>query len=335
MTDTLNKSTRAKARELARQITVAHDLDPEIQEELYGHIEDKLLAYMSGEEAITEEDALILVREHFGDTRAVRSMLLGVHGGALEVGLFRRVLALAITILAVQAGLHLLRPFVLLPLKLGGMLHNPTQSFLSTAFLGLGSLLLCYALLKRWRRQERAGATPWYITAPTRRLVGWCGGVLVLSWLVPAVTMTADDTAPAHLTLYLWIISIGALGLSVASCLLWLWWTEAPARPLFTNLFLGALWVAFGFLKTIYPAKFFLVVGDGSFWSGATSVLQGHLGDTPCTLYLTYGGSWSSMDAIVAVFLPQFIVALVLCLITAAVHARFRPGRGPAPTSAE
>ena len=46
----LNDTTRLKARELARKITVAHDLDPEIQEELYGHIEDKLLAYKSGEE---------------------------------------------------------------------------------------------------------------------------------------------------------------------------------------------------------------------------------------------------------------------------------------------
>lgn len=53
MNTRLNNDTRQNARELARQITVAHDLDPEIQEELYGHIEDKLLAYMNGEERKT------------------------------------------------------------------------------------------------------------------------------------------------------------------------------------------------------------------------------------------------------------------------------------------
>ena len=50
MNTPLNNDTQQKARELARKITVAHDLDPEIQEELYGHIEDKLLAFKSGEE---------------------------------------------------------------------------------------------------------------------------------------------------------------------------------------------------------------------------------------------------------------------------------------------
>lgn len=41
MNKNLTSDIQQKARELARQITVAHDLDPDIQEELYGHIEDK------------------------------------------------------------------------------------------------------------------------------------------------------------------------------------------------------------------------------------------------------------------------------------------------------
>ena len=41
----LEGDLQQKARKLARKITVAHDLDPEIQEELYGYIEDKRRAY--------------------------------------------------------------------------------------------------------------------------------------------------------------------------------------------------------------------------------------------------------------------------------------------------
>ncbi len=74
MNTPLNNDTQQRARELARTITVAHDLDPEIQEELYGHIEDKLLAYKNGEERITDEDAFILVREHFGNAKELKTM---------------------------------------------------------------------------------------------------------------------------------------------------------------------------------------------------------------------------------------------------------------------
>lgn len=52
---------------LCRQISVAHELDADIQKELRGHIKDKLLAYLSGEERLTEQDALILVRKQLRD----------------------------------------------------------------------------------------------------------------------------------------------------------------------------------------------------------------------------------------------------------------------------
>ena len=118
MNTPLNDDTQQKARELARQITVAHDLDPEIQEELYGHIEDKLLAYKSGEERISDEDAFILVREHFGDAKVIRGLLQEVHAGAVQATLVRRVLALVLVLLAagwVFAGLSALAHMISIP----------------------------------------------------------------------------------------------------------------------------------------------------------------------------------------------------------------------------
>ena len=64
--DVPNSGIQTKLKAICREISITQSLDAEIQKELYGHMEDKLLAYVNGEEAITEDDALILVREHFG-----------------------------------------------------------------------------------------------------------------------------------------------------------------------------------------------------------------------------------------------------------------------------
>ena len=64
---------------------MAHDLDAEIQEELYGHMQDKLIAYLDGEEALAEADAFILVREHFGNPSAVKGLLQDVHAYEADV----------------------------------------------------------------------------------------------------------------------------------------------------------------------------------------------------------------------------------------------------------
>jgi hypothetical protein len=79
MAKNLSLETADKLLSLCSQISVANCLDEEIREELYSHLEEKLLAYLSGEEKISEEDALILVREHFGDTAQLTELLREVH----------------------------------------------------------------------------------------------------------------------------------------------------------------------------------------------------------------------------------------------------------------
>jgi len=79
MSDSLNQKTAEKIRTLCSRISVANNLDQEIQEELYSHLEEKLLAYLCGKEKITEDDAFILVREHFGDPANLKGLLKEVH----------------------------------------------------------------------------------------------------------------------------------------------------------------------------------------------------------------------------------------------------------------
>ena len=71
--------TAERLRALCGKITEACELGDDIREELYGHLEDKLLAYLSGEEKLTEEDALVLVREHFGNADNLKRLLRKVH----------------------------------------------------------------------------------------------------------------------------------------------------------------------------------------------------------------------------------------------------------------
>ena len=79
MAENISPETAEKIRALCSRISVANNLDQEIQEELYSHLEEKLLAYLSGKEKITEEDAFILVREHFGDPVKLKGLLRKVH----------------------------------------------------------------------------------------------------------------------------------------------------------------------------------------------------------------------------------------------------------------
>jgi len=52
---------------LSYEIAMRRRLDFDGRKEIAGHIEDKVLGYLDGEESLTEEDALLLAREHFGE----------------------------------------------------------------------------------------------------------------------------------------------------------------------------------------------------------------------------------------------------------------------------
>src|SRR4051812_24225216 len=55
--------------------SIAGELGPEVQRELAAHVADKVQSLISGRESVSEADALLLARHHFGNTDAVRSLL--------------------------------------------------------------------------------------------------------------------------------------------------------------------------------------------------------------------------------------------------------------------
>jgi hypothetical protein len=81
MPDAPSESTMRNIRSLCQQLADRHGLDAEARDELCGHFEDKLSAYLSGTLPITEEDALHLVRAHFGDADRISRRISAARAG--------------------------------------------------------------------------------------------------------------------------------------------------------------------------------------------------------------------------------------------------------------
>ena len=73
--ETVSPEMQKEIEGFCNKITTIYDIDNEIKEELYGHIEDKLPGYLSGEVELTEDDAFVLVSEHFGKPEIIKKLL--------------------------------------------------------------------------------------------------------------------------------------------------------------------------------------------------------------------------------------------------------------------
>jgi hypothetical protein len=140
-------------RSLCHELAEKRGLSDEVREELCGHMEDKLMGYLKGEERVSVEDALVLVRAHFGDAERVGRELARGGSGTAERFLSIRfnherlylallVIAGVATALSIPLGLlaYALRQFGLSgPTMPGG--HIPTwflpwSSLISAGFIG-------------------------------------------------------------------------------------------------------------------------------------------------------------------------------------------------------
>lgn len=269
----LNSDTKIRARELARQVTVAHDLDPEIQEELYGHIEDKMLAYKSGEEPVSDEDAFILVREHLGDAKVIRGLLQEVHAGAVQVDLGRKLMAIVIATLGVRVAGNLLQVMLLLALGFSG--HAPAPNLPVSLRYGVevGVLCLLFYILHRWKRVEYAGA--WYRQWTFGRMWVIICIVAAVGWLIPIVTV--GGSTPEHPSWF----AIFPFSIMMSYIHLWLWWTAEAPKGTYQRIGMPTLLLGFMFFKEFYPARLRIVLGPAAASDpGLSNFVQYPLGDT-------------------------------------------------------
>lgn len=131
MPEQLNESAIQQIRQIVRQLARKKGLSPEEAEEIGGHLEDKLLAYLRGEERITQEDALLLARAHFGDAAGIAQQLADGAAAAPEVQRARKIQSLATK--------TALCTLVLLPITLV-LFGQPPE--MPHGFLGAGLIIL-------------------------------------------------------------------------------------------------------------------------------------------------------------------------------------------------
>jgi hypothetical protein len=302
MDEKIGPETEERIRELCRKISVAHNLDEEIQRELFSHMEDKLLAYLSGEEKITEEDAFVLVREHFGDPEEVKAMLEEVHYTEMKMALFRKVgLIASLTFFLMTAGEYLLRimsaalfgwvnslpinqntsPFSASPIPhVISSLPLPIQwllTFLAHELPPFCAVALLWLAVSELKEKKVQGKYSWFLTdSPSLFLMFVLSGFL-LSYIV--------ILGIEHLPFYQSIPKLGTffssntileiiyLTLSIMQCLVWLWWFDDRSGR-YTPIIIGLIvWITYNIfiynqliVLTMYLRYYFSSVGFMKFF---------------------------------------------------------------------
>ncbi len=248
----LSHEAGTRIRALCRQISVAHNLDEEIQAELRAHMEDKLLGYISGEERVTEADALILVREHFGDPKYLQRMLRETHGQAVTLNPLQKMGVIAVLTVF---SFFLFPPFLMLPFHAITKLI-PTEYSLHTAvlikmFAWLLPLLLLWKAARYSHDSLENGSR---ISQTTKRPLLLTGTLLAANLLFLLFFFLSNKYAHLLHALYtpvsipdtiqqalrfLWTVQPAIV------CFIWIRWFYMPGREVMSAVFGFFSWLVF------------------------------------------------------------------------------------------
>jgi hypothetical protein len=224
---------------LCKRISVAHHLNEEIQKELHDHIIDKMESYLNGEETILENDAFLLVKEHFGNPEVIRSMYESIEPAAAYGSMLRRIEAATVaTIFSCILGGYVFELIFSLLAKLTP--NTPvTETFIfaipKTLSQILGILLFGTALA-RWRGKINRGEQPWFFRIKQR----WFAGLIFSAILLMIVII--NSTFKLHLPYNLFTIWTLLAGIMI-HCILWLMWIDGNSERMYS--------IFFGFLSCI------------------------------------------------------------------------------------
>jgi len=241
MNDKLSPDTEHHIKQLVQEIAGSHQLDDELRRELQGHIEDKLLGYMRGDETVTEADAFVLAREHFGDEQHLRELL----GAAMpHPNLTRRVLAFVLVLSLLWIAMGFVQD------TLYGML--PGSGLAIASMLSFLSLYVCWRILRRWRAAEVCEAPQWFERWPAWHLGAACLGIVLLdlavylfrAWVffsLPSLPLEPFHLLQAVEMLFHNLAGWIYLALSGVVCVWWCRLERAPWRRVFRMVLVFSL----------------------------------------------------------------------------------------------
>jgi uncharacterized membrane protein YozB (DUF420 family) len=236
MDDKLSAEAEKRIRALCRKISVAHNLDEEIQAELYSHMEDKLFGYLSGEEKLTEEDAFILVREHFGDPAVIKGMFQEAHSLQSTTSLARRLGAVATASLGISCVVQLLVMFCGMYLSAREEMRKPVTEIipvLDMVFMALPFLLL-WSVLLVWKKGIDRGRKMWFYRVGRNVFLLYMLIFLLFFLLEYSLFFGRSSHNGNWDLLQHYFIPL------LLQCPLWLWWCDRSPRQ-YRALLAGAL----------------------------------------------------------------------------------------------
>lgn len=226
MPNEISSKTREQLEALCRQISVSRNLDDDIRKELFGHMEDRLLAHMSGEQALTEQEAFILVREHFGDAGAVKEEYQRVYAVETTANVGRLMAAAMTTYFSMYVAQIALQCGIALFAGLAGTWRNPIQLALFAA-LALGLIPWgFYRVLRRWRTLADRGDPVWFQTASTGKIVSICAIIVGVNVAVTkpfALGLTWSFHDDFALTFFFGLLTL--IG-SLIKGVIWMWFCD-------------------------------------------------------------------------------------------------------------
>lgn len=269
----LSPETEAALRKLAREIGRARGLGEDAQEELYGHLEDKTLGYLSGEDGITEADAVLLTREHFGDPGAFPEAVVQAQAPfRSSVSLPRRLAAVAVLTLVVGVAFSAVRLLIAFVVDTETAVDLFTPANLPALWVVIIlKMAAIVVVLRGWIARERRGLRLWYQDYTPGAITLILLALVSLQWLVPDLRVDQKLWITEYRTNVQSLIDVPrplywifiALGPAVAMLmpLIWIAWTDRRAFMVRAVLGVALAWVALEAAKDFPEIAF----GDPSY----------------------------------------------------------------------
>lgn len=298
MPDETAPDIQAKLSDLCREISIERNLDAQQQEKLQRQAEETFDAYLNGEKPLSEDEAFVLVQEHFGDPAVVKELFDRVHTWEARATLGRRLVAAFILMFALVTLIHALRSIVMVPgmLWLGsGKDSTFFVSLIESQFLYTGSLLfiplLLWVYLRKWQRAIERGDRVWFLEWTPQQLVT----LFVFLYFAQDFGVTVRPATDRLSLLFppgpnqaFW--ALYAMGFAICSleCGLIFWWCDRPPRRRRAIAYTLAAWVAPSLMKSYLipvPATILLYTDLGNSFPAADALVS--LGQ----LHL-FGASW-------------------------------------------
>lgn len=198
----LSPEMSQKIDELLDQMTQNADASDDLRREIRSHLEDRAIAYLGGEQRLSEAEVLLLIKSHFGDVRQLHGLFHGLpimkRAKALAQEAFTWVfyLRLASVIVAACAASFVAQAADQLWLLL--IPANPQRGdgkvFYSLLVLATPALfsLVVILLLNIWDRRAECA---WFLRIAPRRVIMIVAGILAIRWLIPGTNL--NRTVPA------------------------------------------------------------------------------------------------------------------------------------------